>query len=309
VNTANEKLIKSFLAYLKIEKGLAALTVSAYESDLVQFAEFLEGRRRDLVRATREDVRAFLSHLFSHAVKDRSVARKLSALKHFYKYLLLDRVVKHDPTLEIDSPRQWKILPKSLAGSEIESMLKAVQQPAAAGDSRVAAAIAQRDRAMLEVLYAAGLRVSELVNLKLEDLKLEMGHALVRGKGDKERIVPLGRAAQDAISSYLAESRAILLNGRVSPVLFVRRGGGRLTRQRVWQMVKLASASTRHASPHTLRHSCATHMVENGADLRTVQTILGHADISTSQVYTHVALDRLKNVYRAYHPRAKKELP
>lgn len=309
MNTANEKLIKSFLAYLKVEKGLAALTGEAYRRDLTQFAEFLEGRRRELGRAKREDVRAFLSQLFSHGVKDRSVARKLSALKHFYKYLLLDRVVKHDPTLEIDSPRQWKILPKSLAGSEIESMLHAVQQPTSARDSRVAAAIAQRDRAMLEVLYAAGLRVSELINLKLEDLKLEMGHALVRGKGDKERIVPLGQAAQEAISAYLAESRSVLLNGRVSPVLFVRRGGGRLTRQRVWQMVKLASASIRHASPHTLRHSCATHMVENGADLRTVQTILGHADISTSQVYTHVALDRLKNVYRAYHPRAKKGLP
>jgi integrase/recombinase XerD len=219
---------------------------------------------------------------------------------------LLDRVIKHDPTLEIDSPRQWKILPKSLAASEIETMLKTVQQPATANGSKAAVAIAQRDRAILEVLYAAGLRVSELINLKLEDLKLEMGYALVRGKGDKERIVPLGQAAQEAITFYLAESRQVLLNGRVSPVLFVRRGGGRLTRQRVWQMVKLASASTRHASPHTLRHSCATHMVEHGADLRTVQTILGHADISTSQVYTHVALDRLKNVYREYHPRAKK---
>lgn len=306
MTAANDKLIKTFLAYLKIEKGLAALTADAYESDLTQFAEFLETRRHELTRAKREDVRAFLNHLFSHGVKDRSVARKLSALKHFYKYLLLDRVIKHDPTLEIDSPRQWKILPKSLAASEIETMLKTVQQPAAANNSKAAVAIAQRDRAILEVLYAAGLRVSELINLKLEDLKLEIGYALVRGKGDKERIVPMGQAAQESIKSYLAESRQALLNGRVSPVLFVRRGGGRLTRQRVWQMVKLASASTRHASPHTLRHSCATHMVEHGADLRTVQTILGHADISTSQVYTHVALDRLKNVYREYHPRAKK---
>jgi integrase/recombinase XerD len=309
VNAANEKIVKSFLAYLKVEKGLASLTAVAYESDLTQFADFLESKHRNLPQARREDVREFLSRLFSHAVKDRSVARKLSALKHFYKYLLLDRVVKHDPTLEIDSPRQWKVLPKSLARHEINSMLIAVQHPAEHGDSKVATAIAQRDRAMLEVLYAAGLRVSELVNLKLEDLKLEMGHALVRGKGDKERIVPLGRAAVEAISAYIAESRGVLLHGRTSPVLFVRRGGGRLTRQRVWQMVKAASASTRHASPHTLRHSCATHMVENGADLRTVQTILGHADISTSQVYTHVALDRLKTVYREYHPRARKRLP
>ena len=304
MNAANKKAIERFKDYLKVEKGLAALTVAAYDTDLTQFAEFLEAKRRDLLAARRQDVRAFLSDLFSNAVKDRSVARKLSALRHLYKYLLLDRLISHDPTLEIDSPRQWKILPKSLAGSEIDSMLKAVDQH---GDTPLAAAIALRDRAMLEVLYAAGLRVSELVNLKLEDLKLEMGYALVRGKGDKERIVPLGRAAQEAIGVYLSDSRGVLLNGRVSPMLFVRRGGQPLTRQRVWQMVKSASASTRHASPHTLRHSCATHMVEHGADLRTVQTILGHADISTSQVYTHVALDRLKNVYRQFHPRAKKQ--
>ncbi|HLJ29558.1 MAG TPA: tyrosine recombinase [Candidatus Angelobacter sp.] len=303
MNAGNQRAVSSFLDYLRVEKGLAPLTVSAYEIDLIQFAEFLEGKNRSLLQARREDVRAFLSQLFSHAVKDRSVARKLSALRHLYKYFLLDRMVKHDPTLEIDSPRQWTVLPKSLAPREIDSMLKTASRE---GQSTGGGAIALRDRAMVEVLYAAGLRVSELINLKLEDLKLELGHALVRGKGDKERIVPLGRAAQDAIRSYLAGSREPLLNGRISPVLFVRRGGGRLTRQRVWQMVKAASASTRPASPHTLRHSCATHMVENGADLRTVQTILGHADISTSQVYTHVALDRLKNVYRAYHPRARK---
>ena len=303
MNAANQRVLRRFLDYLKVEKGLAALTVSAYESDLSQFAGFLEARRRELPEARRDDVRAFLSRLFSDDVKDRSVARKLSALRHLYKFLLLDRVVKHDPTLDIDSPRQWKILPKSLAGAEIDSMLASTE---GRGDSALAAAIARRDRAMLEVLYAAGLRVSELVNMKLEDLKLDMGHVLVRGKGDKERIVPLGRASQEAIRGYLAEARPALLAGKVSPVLFVRRGGGRLSRQRVWQMVKAASAAGRHASPHTLRHSCATHMVENGADLRTVQTILGHADISTSQIYTHVALDRLRNVYRSHHPRAKK---
>lgn len=299
----NQRALSSFLAYLKVEKGLAPLTVSSYQTDLIQFATFLAGKRRNLLQARREDVRDFLTQLFSNAVKDRSVARKLSALRHLYKYLLLDRMIKHDPTLEIDSPRQWKVLPKALAVSEIDSMLVTAGRER---NSESGPAIAARDRAILEVLYAAGLRVSELVNLKLEDLKLELGHALVRGKGDKERIVPLGRSAQDAIHAYLEEGRGALLNGRISPMLFVRRGGGRLTRQRVWQMVKAASASSRHASPHTLRHSCATHMVENGADLRTVQTILGHADISTSQVYTHVALDRLKNVYRTYHPRARK---
>ena len=303
MNAAHKRTVDRFKDYLTVEKGLAGLTVSSYESDLIQFAEFLETRRRGLLQARREDVRAFLSQLFSNSVKDRSVARKLSALRHFYKYLLLDRLVQNDPTLEIDSPRQWKVLPKSLAGSEIDSMLKAVGPTS---DSKLAAAMAQRDRAMLETLYASGLRVSELINIKLEDLKLELGHILVRGKGDKERLVPLGRAAQDAIRVYMEQSREVLLQGRVSPVLFVRRGGSRLTRQRAWQMVTAASASGRHASPHALRHSCATHMVENGADLRTVQTILGHADISTTQIYTHVALDRLKNVYLKHHPRAKK---
>ena len=300
---AGDLMLERFLDYLKVEKGLTPLTVAAYKSDVIQLAEFLAARRRELTQARREDIRAFLSQLFSNGVKDRSVARKLSTLRHFYKYLLLDRIIKQDPTLEIDSPKQWKVLPKSLAVSEIDSMMESAGQ---AGDSELAAALAQRDQTMLEVFYAGGMRVSEIIHVKLEDLKLELGYILVRGKGDKERIVPIGKAAQDRIKAYLADGREALLNGKVSSMLFVRKGGGRLTRQRVWQMVKDASASGRHASPHMLRHSCATHMVENGADLRTVQTILGHADISTSQIYTHVALDRLKTVYRKFHPRGKR---
>jgi len=299
----DDPLVRNFLDYLKVEKGLTPLTVGAYKSDLIQFAEFLAARRRDLDKATREDVRGFMSQLFANGVNGRSVARKLSTLRHFYKYLLLDRIIKQDPTLEIDSPKQWKVLPKSLAPSEIDSILDAAGQ---AGDSKLSAALAQRDQTMLEVFYAGGLRVSEIINVKLEDLKLELGHILVRGKGDKERIVPIGKVAQERISAYLADGREALLKGKISSLLFVRRGGGRMTRQWVWQMVKDASASGRHASPHMLRHSCATHMVENGADLRTVQTILGHADISTSQIYTHVALDRLKTVYRDFHPRGKR---
>jgi integrase/recombinase XerD len=299
----DDPMVKNFLDYLKVEKGLTPLTVGAYKSDVIQFAEFLAARRRDLDKATREDVRGFMSQLFANGVKDRSVARKLSTLRHFYKYLLLDRIIKEDPTLEIDSPKQWKVLPKSLAASEIDAMLESAGQ---AGDSKFSAALAQRDQTMLEVFYAGGMRVSEIINVKLEDLKLELGYILVRGKGDKERIVPIGKAAQERISAYLSDGREALLKGKISSMLFVQRGGGKLTRQWVWQMVKDASASGRHASPHMLRHSCATHMVENGADLRTVQTILGHADISTSQIYTHVALDRLKTVHREFHPRGKR---
>ncbi len=299
----NLRLLSSFLDYLKVEKGLAPLSVSAYHSDLEQFSEFVLKHRRALRDARRQDVRDFLNQLLSNGVDSRSVARKLSALRHFYKYLLLDRHISADPTLNIDTPRQWKVLPKSLAADEVESVLKG---PPRAKDDRISHALAGRDRAMLEVFYAGALRVSEIINVKLEDLKLELGYVLVRGKGDKERIVPLGRAAQEVVQEYLRDARPALAAGKPSPHLFIARTGRPITRQRVWQMVNDTSAQTgRHASPHMLRHSCATHMVENGADLRTVQTILGHADISTTQVYTHLALDRLNKVYRQHHPRSK----
>jgi integrase/recombinase XerD len=299
----NSGTVSSFLDYLKIEKGLARLTVAAYTTDVGQFAGFLEKRKRTLRNARRNDVREFMQQLFANAVDGRSVGRKLSALRHLYRYLLLDKLIEHDPTLNIDSPKQWKVLPKSLAHDEIEAMLKA---PHVISDRKLAAAIATRDHAMLEVFYAGALRVSELTGAKLEDLKLDLGYVLVRGKGDQERIVPLGRSAQDALVDYIKNARPVLAAGTASAFLFLGRGAKKLTRQRVWQMVGSVSATAgRHASPHMLRHSCATHMVENGADLRTVQTILGHSDISTTQVYTHVALDRLKSVYRKHHPRAR----
>ena len=295
--------VSGFIDYLKIEKGLAPLTVAAYQADIRQFAGFLQKRRRALLAARRNDVRDFIQQLFANSVDGRSVGRKLSALRHLYRYLLMDKVLERDPTLNIDSPKQWKVLPKSLARDEIETLLR---DSAITRDGEISQAIAARDRAMLEVFYAGALRVSEIIAVKLEDLKLDLGYVLVRGKGDKERLVPLGRAAQEALNNYCKTSRPVLTKGRTSPLLFVSRGGRKLTRQRVWQMVRaMAEGTGRNVSPHMLRHSCATHMVENGADLRTVQTILGHADISTTQVYTHVALDRLKSVYQKYHPRAK----
>lgn len=318
---ANSRLLAGFLDYLRIEKGLARLSISAYRTDIAQFAEFLEKRKRLLLTARRNDVREFLQQLFSHQVDGRSVGRKLSALRHLCRYLLLDKRIEHDPTLNIESPRQWKVLPKSLARDEVELTLASPATMASQRrDKKQAEALAIRDRAMLELLYAGALRVSELVNATIEDLKLEAGYMLVRGKGDKERIVPLGKPAQDALTEYLASGRPALaaprvsktkggaatFAGKTSPLLFIAHGGRKLTRQRIWQMVGQASAASgRHASPHMLRHSCATHMVENGADLRTVQTILGHADISTTQVYTHLALDRLRTVYQKHHPRAK----
>ncbi|MGB8062022.1 MAG: tyrosine recombinase [Candidatus Sulfotelmatobacter sp.] len=324
-STSNSQVLSGFLDYLRIEKGLGQLSIRAYSTDIFQFSEFLEKGKRQLLSARRSDVRAFLQQLFSNRVDGRSVGRKLSALRHLYRYLLLDDKIDHDPTLDIESPRQWKVLPKSLARDEIEATLAAPGALLSAHHraSKDAAPLAARDRAMLELLYAGALRVSELVTATLEDLKLESGYMLVRGKGDKERIVPLGKPAQDALRAYLVDARPLLItvgDSHVSrkrrdvghpmsvrsPFLFIARGGRKLTRQRIWQMVGQASAASgRHASPHMLRHSCATHMVENGADLRTVQTILGHADISTTQIYTHLALDRLRSVYQKHHPRAK----
>ena len=305
----NSSLLSSFIDYLKIEKGLAALTVSAYAKDIGQFAEFVCRRKRTLLDARRDDVRGFIQQLFANSVDGRSVARKLSALRHLYRFLLLDKRVDRDPTLNVPLPKQWKVLPKSLGREELEQMLSHGAREVVYRSGRaakLAEPIALRNRAMLEVFYAGALRVSEMVSLKIEDVKLETGYVLVRGKGDQERIVPLGRLAQETLSKYLREARPVLAADRNSPLLFVARGAKKLSRQRVWQMVGAASsAAGRHASPHMLRHSCATHMVENGADLRTVQTILGHADISTTQVYTHVALDRLKSVYQKHHPRAK----
>jgi integrase/recombinase XerD len=320
---ANAHVLAGFLDYLRIEKGLARLSINAYATDIRQFAEFLEKRKRALLNVRRTDVREFLQQLFSNRVDGRSVGRKLSALRHLYRYLLLDKRIDSDPTLNIESPRQWKVLPKSLAQDEIAMTLAAPMKSLSQSkrNRKDSEALASRDRAMLELLYAGALRVSEVVSATIEDLKLEAGYMLVRGKGDKERIVPLGRPAQDALGKYLNSGRPALLAMRApkavkntaaaaqtknSPLLFVGRGGKKLTRQRIWQMVGQASAAAgRHASPHMLRHSAATHMVENGADLRTVQTILGHADISTTQVYTHLALDRLRTVYQKHHPRAK----
>src|ERR1041385_5080694 len=229
----NSRTIFSFLDYLRIEKGLAPLTLSAYTSDIQQFAEFLQKRKRNLLTTRKEDVREFIQQLFGNSVDGRSVGRKLSALRHLYKYLLLDKAITHDPTLNIDSPKQWKVLPKSLARAEMETILQGPQQTS---NRKEAVAISVRDKAILEMFYAGALRVSEIVGVKLEDLKLEMGYVLVRGKGDKERIVPLGRSAQEALTLYLREARPKLAKGKSSTFLFIAQGAKKITRQRVWQI-------------------------------------------------------------------------
>ena len=309
--TNNLELLKEYQLYLRVEKGLRPLTCEAYESDLSTFAEFLEGRDRTLLTAAQEDLGAFLEHLRAHAVDSRSAARKLSCLRGFYKWLLLDKRIHHDPTVNIESPKSWKVLPKSLAEPEVAEML---DRAAMAASHPQARATALRDRAIVELLYAGGLRVSEVTALSTGDLVMDAGRVQVRGKGDKERIVPLGRSALVALEEYLLEGRphlARISTARKSPGtknvgtqdtarLFLSLRGMPLTRQWVWHLVK---ALDKTASPHRLRHSCATHMVEHGADLRSVQVLLGHADISTTEVYTHVALGRLKAVHRKHHPR------
>jgi integrase/recombinase XerD len=296
----NSELICEYLTYLRVEKGLRPLSCEAYERDLLQFAEYLERENALPATARQQEVAGFLEHLRTHGVESRSMARKLSCLRGFYKWLLLDKRINHDPTMNLESPDAWKVLPKSLAPAEVNSML---EHAAAAADHPEADAVALRDRAILELLYAGGLRVSELTGLCVGDLSLDAGRVLVRGKGDKERIVPLGAICVKALEEYLEHGRPMQARSNRANQLFLSARGRPLSREWVWRLVKSTDS---YASPHKLRHSCATHMVEHGADLRTVQTFLGHADIATTQVYTHLALGRLKAVHRLHHPRAKR---
>jgi integrase/recombinase XerD len=306
--TGNALLVREYCGYLRVEKGMRPATCEAYTRDLEQFAEQVEGADRLLLTAIREDVRGFMERMRGHGVESRSIARKLSCLRGFYRWLLLDKKITYDPTLNIETPSSWKVLPKSLAESEVGEML---ERTGAAARHPEADALALRDHAILELLYAGGLRVGELCALREEDLHLDQARAQVRGKGDKERIVPLGEKAVAALEQYLQRGRPQLARsgsrlgkaGQIERALFLSVRGHALTRQWVWEMVR---ATNRHASPHKLRHSCATHMVDHGADLRSVQTLLGHADISSTQVYTHVAMERLKQVHRMHHPRGRR---
>ncbi len=303
--SGNVRVVREFVAYLRVEKGLRPASCEAYQRDLEQFAEHVEGRDGLLIGATQADVSGFMEGLRGHGVESRSIARKLSCLRGFYRWLLMDKRIQHDPTVNVETPASWKILPKSLAEGEVGEMLEKTATAARAAD---ADGLSLRDHAILELLYAGGLRVGEICALRVEDLHLDMARAQVRGKGDKERIVPLGRNAVEALERYLALGRPGLVKAGVQRALFLSVRGNPLTRQWVWEMVRAASPNGNKVSPHKLRHSCATHMVEHGADLRSVQTLLGHADIATTQVYTHVALGRLKQVHRMHHPRGQRRV-
>ena len=291
-------VLREYMTYLRVERGLRPLTLASYGKDLEQFAEFLEQGGKTLMTAGQQDVAEWMRDKRERGVESRSIARKLSCVRGFYKWLLMDKRVVRDPTVNIESPSSWKVLPKSLSESEVGEMLSVTLLRATAGD---ASAVALRDHAMLELLYAGGLRVGEMVSLRQEDLNLDAGRVLVRGKGDKERIVPIGEKAVQSLRVYVGQGRPGLLKSGMQRALFLSSRGNPMTAGAVWLMVR---GVNRRASPHKLRHSMATHMVEHGADLRSVQTLLGHADIATTQVYTHLAIDRLKTVHRMCHPRA-----
>jgi integrase/recombinase XerD len=288
-------ILNRFLNYLSVDKGLALNSIRSYERDLDAYLYFLKVDNPGEAAAV--DIAAFLSSLSERGISPASAARSLAAIRGFHKYLITDGLAQHDPTTNLETPRGWKRLPKTLSAADVEALLK---QPD--NSSR----ISLRDKAMLELLYATGLRVSELIGLRVQDVNLERGFLLVMGKGSKERVVPMGDAAIRAVEEYLADARQRLLQGKESGLLFISQQRKGMTRQTFWERIKFYAAKAgipQNVSPHTLRHSFATHLLDNGADLRSVQAMLGHSDVSTTQIYTHVSRERLKRIHEKYHPR------
>jgi len=293
-----EPPIAQFLRHLQIERGLSANTLSAYGMDLRKFAAFAAHRKITLAGVDRDAVIEFLSWLYRQKLSSRSVARHLVALRVFFRFAVAEGLLPEDPTLNLESPRMWKSLPQFLSLEQVEKLLEAPD---------TAKPLGQRDAAMLEVLYSTGLRVSELVGLRLGEVDQAMGCVRCVGKGNKERLVPLGRRALEALRLYLHSGRGELVHGRASPYVFLNHRGARMSRVGFWKILKgygRQAGLPPRLSPHKLRHSFATHLLERGADLRAVQVMLGHADISTTQIYTHVTQERLRQIYRAHHPRA-----
>jgi len=292
-----EPLLDRFLEHLVVERGLAQNTLDAYRRDLTRYAAYLRGRKQAVTALDRTAIPRYLLALREAGLNPRSVARHLSAIRQFHRFLVREGIVTEDPTAHLESPRPWRRLPGVLSRAEVERLLapRPLQSPQAF-----------RDRAMLEVLYASGLRVSELVGLRLSDLDFNVGVVRVLGKGNKERLVPLGDAAIESLRAYLTQARPLLERRRAVPHLFLGRHGRGLTRQMFWILLRRyvrAAGITKRVTPHTLRHSFATHLLEGGADLRVVQLMLGHADIGTTQIYTHVSRARLKAIHAKYHPR------
>jgi len=294
---ADERLIERFLDALWLERGLSDNTLSAYRRDLQALVRWLSTKQTDLLTADRAELLGYMRFRSEKGSKVRTSARILSSIRRFYRYLVRERLREDDPSARIDSPKLGRALPDALSEHDVEILLSAP----ATGET-----LGMRDRAMLEVLYATGLRVSELVSLRLVQVNLEQGVLRVVGKGSKERLVPLGEEAIGWLERYMAEARSELIRGRPTDMLFPTRRGEGMTRQAFWYLIKRyarAGGIRKHLSPHTLRHAFATHLLNHGADLRAVQLLLGHSSLSTTQIYTHVARERLKQLHAEHHPR------
>jgi len=296
---AGHPAVTVFLDELRVSRRLSSNTLLAYGRDLVRLAAYADAAAKDLAALDRHDLEAFVRQLMSSGLSPRSVARIVACVRSFYRFLVTEGRLGASPADELRAPRAWPALPRFLSLDEVEHLLEQPDVDAPAG---------LRDRALIELLYATGMRVSELVGLRVGDVRLDGGYLTCLGKGDKERVVPIGRTATGWVRRYLTEGRSRLLKGRPSEFLFTNaRGGARLSRVGFWKVIKKygrQAGLTRDLSPHVLRHSFATHLLERGADLRVIQTLLGHADLSTTQIYTHILEARLKAVYDEFHPRS-----
>jgi len=294
----NAELLDEFCDNLWLEDGLSRNTLDSYRRDLAKFAAWLEQQRSaSILQTTHADIQGYLGYLYTQKARPSSTGRNISSLKRLFRYLLRQGKIATDPTLQIDTPKLPRNLPKSLTEQDVEQLLDAPDTQTPLG---------LRDRTMLEVLYATGLRVSELVTLRITQVSMNMGVVRVMGKGSKERLVPLGEEALDWLRRYLADGRGVLLGRQITDALFVTARGEGMTRQMFWYLIKRHATTAglnKPLSPHTLRHAFATHLLNHGADLRVVQMLLGHADISTTQIYTHVARERLKQLHKQHHPR------
>jgi integrase/recombinase XerD len=296
---AMKDFIEEFLDYLLVERGLSENTISAYRADLYKYTDFLtqEKKRLHLDEVSRDDIRGYMMFRKEKGLSGNSISRNLVAIKVFHRFLLREKYIKGDITSALDSPKLWKHLPEALSLSEVEEILK---KPNAKNWMGL------RDKAALELMYATGLRVTELVSLDIENVNLDIGFVRCIGKGNKERIVPMGRKSQAALTRYLKKSRTKLLKSQSVNSLFLSRLGKKISRQSFWKMIKKyarLAGIKKDITPHTLRHSFATHLLEGGADLRVVQEMLGHADIATTQIYTHINKERLKSIHHKFHPR------
>jgi integrase/recombinase XerD len=290
-------LVDRFLDAIWMERGLSENTLGAYRADLLALNQRLAGRGVELPRASRADIMDYIAWRVESGAKPRSTARQLSSFRRFYRYLLREGMLSEDPTAHIAMPKIGRALPQSLTEEEVEALLAAP----VVGDP-----LGHRDRAMLEVLYATGVRVSELINLKISQVNLNQGVLRIVGKGDRERLIPLGDEAQDWVKEFVNGPRVEILLERQTEYLFPTRRGDRMTRQAFWHIIKRYAKKAgvkKKLSPHTVRHAFATHLLNNGADLRVVQLLLGHSDVSTTQIYTHVARERMKELHSRHHPR------